>query len=148
MLWQCMSKALLQTFGSSALDADAMIRQQDDLGQSILDACAVLDVNLPNLKGTLCDKVVELLPALTLAIKASMPSSVRPQRSVFAVVASCLTEVALKHVVEQVVPLSVTPPPSPIARCRRVDLPHRPATRSQDSALCHLPHRPNSWSNE
>lgn len=105
MLWQCMSSALLSTFGSSAAEADAKIAQQDDLGQSILDACAVLDVNLPNLKGQLCDKVVELLPALTLAIQSEFAVVRSAAAKCFAVVAGCLTEVALKHVVEQVVPL-------------------------------------------
>ena len=105
MLWQCMSSALLRTFGSSAAEADAMIAEQDDLGQSILDACAVLDVNLPNLRGILCDKVVELLPALTLAIQSEFAVVRSAAAKCFAVVASCLTEVALKHAVEQVVPL-------------------------------------------
>ncbi|KAJ1024814.1 hypothetical protein NDA16_002854 [Ustilago loliicola] len=105
MLWQCMSSALLSTFGSTAAEADAKIAQQDDLGQSILDACAILDVNLPNLKGQLCDKVVELLPALTLAIQSGFAVIRSAAAKCFAVVASCLTEVALKHVVEQVVPL-------------------------------------------
>ncbi|SPO28928.1 related to MOT1 - transcriptional accessory protein [Ustilago trichophora] len=105
MLWQCMSSALLRTFGSTAGEADGLIKAQDDLGQSILDACAVLDVNLPNLKGTLCDKVVELLPALTLAIQSEFAVIRSAAAKCFAVVASCLTEVALKHVVEQVVPL-------------------------------------------
>ena len=105
MLWQCMSSALLRSFGSTAAEADQLIQQQDDLGQSILDACAVLDVNLPNLKGTLCDKVVELLPALTLAIQSEYAVIRSAAAKCYAVVASCLTEVALKHVVEQVVPL-------------------------------------------
>ncbi|TKY89152.1 hypothetical protein EX895_001683 [Sporisorium graminicola] len=105
MLWQCMSNSLLSTFGSSAAGADALIAKQDDLGQSILDACAVLDVNLPNLKGSLCDKVIELLPALTLAIQSEFAVIRSAAAKCFAVVASCLTEVALKHAVEQVVPL-------------------------------------------
>ncbi|GAC99874.1 hypothetical protein PHSY_007477 [Pseudozyma hubeiensis SY62] len=105
MLWQCMSSSLLGTFGSTAAEADALIAKQDDLGQGILDACAVLDVNLPNLKGTLCDKVVELLPSLTLAIQSEFAVIRSAAAKCFAVVASCLTEVALKHVVEQVVPL-------------------------------------------
>lgn len=105
MLWHCMSNALLQTFGSTAAQADALIAKQEDLGQSILDACAVLDVNLPNLGGTLCDKVVELLPALTLAIQSEYAVVRSAAAKCFAVMASCLTEVALKHVVEQVVPL-------------------------------------------
>ncbi|KAJ9474791.1 TATA-binding protein-associated factor MOT1 [Pseudozyma hubeiensis] len=105
MLWQCMSSSLLGTFGSTAAEADALIAKQDDLGQGVLDACAVLDVNLPNLKGTLCDKVVELLPSLTLAIQSEFAVIRSAAAKCFAVVASCLTEVALKHVVEQVVPL-------------------------------------------
>ena len=105
MLWQCMSSSLLSTFGSTAGAADALIAGQDDLGQGILDACAVLDVNMPNLKGSLCDKVIELLPALTLAIQSEFAVIRSAAAKCFAVVASCLTEVALKHVVEQVVPL-------------------------------------------
>ncbi|CBQ68835.1 related to MOT1-transcriptional accessory protein [Sporisorium reilianum SRZ2] len=105
MLWQCMSSSLLSTFGSTAAEADSLIAKQDDLGQGILDAWAVLDVNLPNLKGSLCDKVVELLPALTLAIQSEFAVIRSAAAKCFAVVASCLTEVALKHVVEQVVPL-------------------------------------------
>ncbi|EST08987.1 SNF2-related [Kalmanozyma brasiliensis GHG001] len=105
MLWQCMSKALLNTFSSTAAEADALIAKQDDLGQSILDACAVLDVNMPSLKGTLGDKVIELLPALTLAIQSDFAVIRSAAAKCFAVVASCITEVALKHVVEQVVPL-------------------------------------------
>lgn len=105
MLWQCMSSSLVGTFGSTSADADALIEKQDDLGQSILDACAVLDVNLPNLKGSLCDKVVELLPALTLAIQSEFAVIRSAAAKCFAVVASCLTEVALKHIVEKVVPL-------------------------------------------
>ncbi|CDS01912.1 related to MOT1-transcriptional accessory protein [Sporisorium scitamineum] len=105
MLWHCMSSSLLSTFGSTAAEADSLIAKQDDLGQGILDACAVLDVNLPNLRGSLCDKVVELLPALTLAIQSEFAVIRSAAAKCFAVVASCLTEVALKHVVEQVVPL-------------------------------------------
>ena len=36
MLWHCMSSALLSTFGSTAAEADRLIAQQDDLGQSLL----------------------------------------------------------------------------------------------------------------
>ncbi|PWY98716.1 hypothetical protein BCV70DRAFT_201510 [Testicularia cyperi] len=104
-LWDCMSAPLLRAFANSASDADTAIAARDDVGQGILDACAILEVNLPNLKGDLRNKVVDLLPFLTRAIQSTYAVVRSAAARCFAVVCNCLTAVALKHVVEQVIPL-------------------------------------------
>ncbi|KAN0061939.1 TATA-binding protein-associated factor mot1 [Thecaphora frezii] len=104
MLWECMSAALLRTFSASSTAGDAAIAAQDEVGQGVLDACALLRVIVPNLKGQLAERVIGLLPSLTMAIQSRFAVVRSSAARCFAAIADCLTEVALKHVVEQVVP--------------------------------------------
>ncbi|SPO38981.1 related to MOT1 - transcriptional accessory protein [Pseudozyma flocculosa] len=105
MLWECMSAALLRTFATSAADGDAAIAAHDEAGQGVLDACALLRVIVPHLKGRLAARVADLLPALTMAVQSRYAAVRSAAARCFAAVSDCLTQVALRHVVEQVVPL-------------------------------------------
>ncbi|PWN51876.1 hypothetical protein IE53DRAFT_31699 [Violaceomyces palustris] len=105
MLWECMSAALRDVFSSSVAEGDHRIAKADECGQSVLDACAVLQVNMPNLDAHLNDHVLSMLSLLTKAIQSEYAVIRSAAAKCFSSVANCLTEVALRHVVEHVVPL-------------------------------------------
>ena len=76
----------------------------EQYGQDVIDSLSVLRVTASTLHEGLWERLIGLLPILTLALRSRFAIIRQCTARCFATICSVITPQAMKHVIEQVVP--------------------------------------------
>ena len=101
VVWRCSAQPLLDTFR----DGGAPLRERDEAGQAVLDACSLLEVVVPHLDAALYERLTPLLGTLVRVSQSEVAVVRMAGARCFSAVARCVTEASMLTLVRDVVPL-------------------------------------------
>ncbi|KPV76382.1 uncharacterized protein RHOBADRAFT_52398 [Rhodotorula graminis WP1] len=105
-LWSCMADALLEVFSSGDIkQADAILADDDQKGQDVVDALTVLPVAAAKLTPALHERLASLFPPLSVATRSEFAVVRYAVAKSFATLCDISPVEGLRHVVESVIPV-------------------------------------------
>lgn len=103
-MWQSMAGGLLSACSAeSPQEADALMEKQ--CGQDVIDSLSVLGAVVPTLHSDLRPRVLELFPAMTIALRSRYAIIRQSAARCFATICDVMTTDAMRYVVENFIPL-------------------------------------------
>ncbi|KAI6111007.1 hypothetical protein F5141DRAFT_1111960 [Pisolithus sp. B1] len=103
-MWQSMAGGLLSACSAeSPPEADALMEKQ--CGQDVIDSLSVLEAVVPTLHTDLRPRVVELFPAMTMALRSRYAIIRQSAARCFATVCDVMATDAMRYVVENLISL-------------------------------------------
>ncbi|KAI6009398.1 hypothetical protein F5J12DRAFT_891501 [Pisolithus orientalis] len=103
-MWQSMAGGLLSACSAeSPQEADALMEKQ--YGQDVIDSLSVLGAVVPTLHSDLRPRVLELFPAMTIALRSRYAIIRQSAARCFATICDVMTTDAMRYVVENFIPL-------------------------------------------